>query len=247
MIRKPKSKKGKAKAKHPQPWQEKDIQVLKAWKDMPPRLPPPPRGPTPGALFTNREMVFAALTQSTSVNFGNNGNAISQTGSTAVLGQMSFCLADLNSVSSYGSLFDRYRMEKVHVRITSRNTAPSVFLSGSTNDVVPTVFLAIDRDDSSAPSAISDLTQYDNCIELPGWMSCDVVLVPSVVSTIANASSTATSSVIEKSNEVWLDLAATTIPTYGIKFGVTALAATSTARWVWDVELWYTVSFKNTR
>lgn len=225
----------------------RDVQRLKVWKDIPPQIPRMPKGPTPGALMTTRQMVFGVLTQQTSVTTSTTGQYILQNGSTALLGQMSFCLADLTSVTTFGSMFDRYRFEKVMVRFTTRNPNPQVFNLASPNQAVPHLYVAIDRDDSTAPSNLSDLTQYDNCIEMPGTGNLDVTLIPSVVSTIANASSTATSSVIHRSDEQWLDMAATTLPHFGIKFGVTPLQATTSNAWYFDLELWYWVSFKSTR
>lgn len=226
----------------------KDVQRFKIWRDIPPPLPKMPKGPCPGALMTTRQMVIDGFTQNTGItNATGNGNYILQNGNTPLLGQISFCLADLDQVTTFSSLFDRYRIEKVRLRITTRSPGASVFNVASPNNAVPGVWVVVDRDDSTAPSTLDELTQYDCSCNMPGYCCLDIDLIPSVVSTIANASSTATSSVIRRSDEVWLDLAATNIPHFGIKFGVNALQTTSTSNWYFDVQAWYTVSFKNTR
>lgn len=225
----------------------KDVQRMKIWRDIPPPIPRMPKGPSQGALMSCRQMVIGAFTQNTNVTNGTGGNYILQTGSTPLLGQISFCIADLAQVTTFSSMFDRFRIDKVKLRISSRNPAASPFNVASPNNAVPQIYLAVDRDDSSAPSTLDELTQYDNSIVIPGTCSLDVDLIPSVVSTIANASSAATSSVIRRSDELWLDIAATTIPHFGIKFGVSPLQATSTSNWYFDIQAWYVVSFKNVR
>lgn len=227
---------------------EKDVQRFRIWRDIPPRIVKMPKGPVPGAVYTTRQQVVGQFTQQTNVTTGGTGgNYIVQNGSTALYGQISFCLADLSQATTFSSLFDRYRIEKVMLRVTTRNSATQLFNIASPNQAMPTFYCAIDRDDSSPLSTINSISEYDNSIATPGNLSFDVELIPSVVSTIANASSTATSSVIKRSDEQWLDIAATTIPHFGVKWAVGPLQATSTSVWYWDVEAWYVVSFKNTR
>lgn len=226
----------------------RDVQRFKIWRDIPPAIPRMPRGPTQGALMSTRQMVIGQFAQQTSVTTASGqGNYILQNGSTAVLGQISFCLADLSQVTTFSSMFDRYRIDKVKLRFASRNPAASPFNVASPNNTVPQVYIAVDRDDSTAPASTAVLTEYDNSLVVPGTCSFDLDLIPSVVSTIANASSTATSSVIRRSDEEWLDIAATTIPHFGVKFGITALAVSTSSNWYFDIEAWYYVSFKNVR
>lgn len=226
----------------------KDVQRFKIWRDIPPPIPRMPRGPTQGALMSTRQMVIGQFTQQTGVTTATGqGNYLIQNGSSSVLGQISFCLADLNQVTTLSSLFDRYRIDKVKLRFSSRNPAASPFNIASPNNTVPQVYVAVDRDDSTVPASTQSLTEYDNSLVVPGTCSFDLDLIPSIVSTIANASSVATSSVIRRSDEEWLDIAATTIPHFGVKFGITALAVSTTAAWYWDIEAWYYVSFKNIR
>ncbi len=225
-----------------------DIQRFKLWRELPPPITPMPKGPSPGAIFTTRQLVFNSLTQHTSVTTGaGTGLYILQNTANPLLGQISFCLADLNQATTFSSLFDRYRIEKVHVRVTSRNNAGQLFNIASPNNAAPQLYMAIDRDDSAAPGSIQALTEYDNCMVMPANSCLDIVLTPSVVATIANSSSTATSSVIKRSDEEWLDIAATTIPHFGLKWGITPLQATTTSAWYFDLQMWYFVSFKNTR
>lgn len=226
----------------------RDVQRFKIWRDIPPPIPRMPRGPTQGAVMSTRQMVIGQFTQQTGVSTASGqGNYVIQNGSTAVLGQISFCLADLSQVTTFSSMFDRYRIDKVKIRFASRNPAASPFNVASPNNTVPQMYVAVDRDDSTAPASTAALTEYDNSLVVPGTCSFDLDLIPSVVSTIANASSTATSSVIRRSDEEWLDIAATTIPHFGVKFGITALAVSTSSNWYYDIEAWYYVSFKNVR
>lgn len=219
----------------------RDIGKLEVWRDIPPRMPRPPRGPSPGALLTTRQ--FASnFTVSTNVSSG----VITQAGSTAVLGAIAFTLADLPQVSTFSSMFDQYRFEKVKLRFFTRNSYVTTRASNSPNQALPLVFVAIDRDDSSAPSLLSDLQQYDNCVCAPATTSVDVDLVPSITPSVF-ASGAFSGYEVKRSDQVWIDIANTSVPNYGVKFGITALQVSSTDTWAWDVQAWYTVSFRNTR
>ncbi len=241
-------KKGRMSSKFVQMEQSvRDVNRFKIWRDLPPSIPRMPKGPSPGALMSTRQQVLAAFTQSTGVTGGSAGNYILQNGSSDLFGQISFCLADLSQSTTFSSMFDRYRIDKVKLRITTRNPTPQVFNVASPNNTVPRVYVAVDRDDSQAPTTLTSLTEYDASTVMPGNCSLDIDLIPSVVSTIANASSSATSSLIRRSDEVWLDIAATNIPHFGIKFGVAALQVSTTSNWYFDIEAWYIVSFKNVR
>lgn len=226
----------------------KDVQRFKIWRDIPPPILRSPKGPHPGAVMTTRNMVIGQFTQQTGISTGSGfGNYVVQNSSSPIYGQLSFCLADLNQVTTFSSMFDRYRFEKVQLRFTSRNQSVSVFNIASPNNTVPSMLVAVDRDDSTAPASTAALTEYDNSINIPGTCSFDLTLIPSVVSTIANASSSATSSVIHRSDEEWLDIAATNIPNFGVKFAITSLPVSTSAAWYWDIEAWYVISFKNVR
>ncbi len=88
-----------------------------------PAVMPRPLGPAPGAQLTTRQYVnsFASTTGSAI-----SGNVLTQSGTTATFASIAFEIGDLAQISSFSSLFDQYRVEKVHIRIKPYNEAVSL-------------------------------------------------------------------------------------------------------------------------
>jgi len=200
-----------------------------------------PGRPMPGARLTTRQ-----ITQTYSNSTGMSGNAIIQNGPTNVLGGLAFALADLAQVSTFSSLFDQYRIEKIRVHVRARSNAVSVFNTASPNAAVPTMYMAIDRDDASAPAAVSDMMEYDSVFTIQGEEDAIITLVPSITPAVFSGGAFSGYS-SSPSNAHWIDLANTTVPHYGLKFGVTALTTSTSSSWVWDITTEMVVSFKNSR
>lgn len=220
---------------------------VKLWRDNVPPIPKAPKGPCPGALFTVRQMTvtFGSETGLSNVG-GSNGTAqLVQNGSTAVLGALGFQLSDVSQVSTLSSLFDQYKIDKVFVRFMSRNPFGSVFNIASPNSGVPLLYIAQDRDDASAPASLNAVKEYDKVSVSNGYTSVDVLMEPRP--TTALYAGGAFSGYSTPDVEPWLDIANTSIPHYGIKFGIDPLTATTTSSWVWDVEAYYYISFRNAR
>jgi len=200
-----------------------------------------PIRPMPGARLSTRQ-----ITQTFSNSTGMSGNAIIQNSATSVLGAMAFTLADLANVSAFASLFDQYRIERVRLHVRSRSNAVSVFNTASPNAAVPTMYLCIDRDDSTAPAAVSDIMQYDSVVTIQGEEDAIIDLVPSITPAVFSGGAFSGYS-SSPSNAHWIDIANTAVPHYGVKFGVTPLTVSTSSSWVWDVTAEFLVSFKNTR
>jgi len=201
----------------------------------------PPQRPFPGARYSTRQM-----TETFGTSTGITGNAIVQGGATGVFGAIAFQLSDLANSITFASLFDQYRFEKVRLYIRARTNAASVFNTASPNAAVPRVFIVIDRDDNTAPTAVTDLMQYDTVATFTGHEDCVIDLVPNLTPAVfASGAFSGYSSL--PSNSAWIDIANTAVPMYGVKFGVTGLTVSSTSSWIWDITAEYVVSFKNTR
>lgn len=201
----------------------------------------PPSRPFPGARFSTRQM-----TETFGTSTGLTGNSIVQNGPTGVFGAIAFQLSDLANSSTFASLFDQYRFERVRLYIRARTNAASVFNTASPNAAVPRVFVVIDRDDNTAPTATTDLMQYDTVGTFTGHEDCVVDLVPNLTPAVFSGGAFSGYSSLP-SNSAWIDIANTAVPMYGVKFGVTGLTTSTTSSWIWDITGEYVVSFKNTR
>lgn len=220
-----------------------DVQKLIVWSEISPRLKPRPNGPRPGACFTTRQFVAGGnLTNQVGLTSG----AIQISGATAVLGAMAFTLQDCPQVSTFSSMFDQYRFEKVVLRVTPRNPAFSTFSLSSPNNLMPRISFVVDRDDASAPASTAALQEYDNCISITPYQGIDITLIPSLTPAIFGGGVFSGYSV-EEAGRRWIDIANPTVPHYGVKYGIPGLQVSTSNSWTWDVELYYYVSFKNTR
>lgn len=207
-----------------------------------------PKGPYPGAHATFRQLASTLTTSSGLSNVGGSAAVaqLIQNGATSVYFSIAFNLADFPQVSTFSALFDQYRIEKVLVRATARSNAVFIANTAAPNAAVPLGYLVVDYDDATAPSAITDLYQYGNCQRFNGEEDWVVELVPAL--TPAVYSSGAFSGYeVSPSNAHWIDVANTSVPTYGIKGGIGPLTATTTSSWVWDLEIEAILSFKNSR
>jgi len=220
-----------------------DVQSLEVARNLRSIFLKTPKGPYPGALFTDRQI---AATFSNTTGLSNLGGASTAqfivNSNTPTLASIAFELADLTQVATFSALFDAYRVERVKVHFKSRNNAISVFNVASPNSGVPTGYVVVDRDDSNAPASIAALLEYDNTVAFSGEEDFTVDLVPSVTPSVF-ASGAFTGYLTKPSNAGWIDIANTNVPCYGIKLGAAGLTLATTSSWVWDIVAEYIVSF----
>lgn len=211
---------------------------------VPPRMPAP-GGPTKGAMLTTTQFVRGdSMTLPTGSAIV--GALLRQSSASDVYATWAFALADIPNISSVGALFDQYRIEEIQFRLRTRNPGVFVANQASPNYSVATPLLVIDRDDNTAPTTLTELQQYDNCIQIGAQDSIDVIFKPSITPTIFS-SGAFSGYAVDESGKYWLDVANTGIPHYGIKAAIPALVTTTTQRFDWDVTAIYKVSFKNIR
>ncbi len=225
-----------------------DQQSFKVGRNLIHRFIVPPPRPMPGARLTTRQIAGTFNTQSGLTNVGGGAYAAAfvVNSATATLASIAFRLDDLTQASSFSALFDQYRIERVRLHIKSRNNATLLANTASPNAAMPSCYLVVDRDDSTAPAALTDLFQYDNVISFNGGEDAIVDLVPSATPAVY-ASGAFTGYSTKPSNSVWLDMANSDVPMYGVKLGGSGLTVSTTSAWTWDIIPEYVVSFKNTR
>lgn len=207
---------------------------------------PRPLGPHPGAALTLKQMPTTFGVQVGLSNVGGSSAPANLIQNSAVFFNtvIAFQLSDLPNVSSFAALFDQYRIDKVLLRVKSRNNAVFVANTASPNGAVPTAYAVRDIDDSSTLSVLGDYLSYDTCLTFNGEEDFVIELTPSI--TKATYASLAFSGyTVER--PCWLDIANTSIPHYGVKIGVGGLTASTSSSWAWDITAEYIVSFMNSR
>ncbi len=207
---------------------------------------PRPLGPHPGAALTIKQMPSTFGVQSGLSNVGGSSVPANLIQNSAVFlnTTIAFQLSDIPNVSTLAALFDQYRIDKVLLRVKSRNNAVFVANTASPNGAVPTAYAVRDIDDASALSTMSDYLQYDTCLTFSGEEDFVIELTPSVTKAVFSSGAFSGYTVDQP---CWLDIANTSIPHYGVKIGVGGLTASTTSSWAWDVTAEYIVSFMSTR
>jgi hypothetical protein len=134
------------------------------------------------------------------------------------VGAYYFSLGLLPGPSDFTTLFDQYRFIQISVSIIPN--------AGVGTGSAP-LLTAIDYDDASLPSAVSDLYQYDSVqYSQPGN-----VIVRTFTPRVALAVySGAFTSFASASNNLWLDVASPNTQYYGFKVGISAVGGAS-ANW----------------
>jgi hypothetical protein len=214
----------------------------KVWWGTPPPRPLRPRGPSQGADYTTIQLL-ESFNESTGLV---NNNQIQATGNVPQFASVAVELGDFVQVASFATVFDQYRIEKLHFRLTPLSNVRDDSQAVSPHQAVPNLYVVVDRDDATQPTTLSQLKEYDNVQVAPGTSGITVEFEPSITSALYAGAAFSGYSVLP-SKSVWVDVANTTVPVYGIKLGVTALEATTNDYWYWNIECYATVSFKNTR
>ncbi len=222
--------------------------LIQVSRNMPYRGLRAPKGAYPGAQLTVRNFASTFGVQTALSNVGGSSNPaqLIQNSATAVYFAVAFQLSDLPQSATFAALFDRYRFEKVKVHFKARNNAVFIANTASPNASVPTGYVVVDRDDSTALTSTSDALQYDNAMSFSGTEDFTVEIVPSITPAVF-ASGAFSGYGTTPSNAMWLDIANTSIPQYGVKGHVAPLTATTSSSWVWDITAEYVVSFAKIR
>jgi len=252
MNRKSRSRRPRQPRKHKQTGKEianalagiKPMEVFRSWRNTIPTYPRAPRGPVAGAALSTKQIVYS-FTQSSGLTAASGTTTVSASGSATTQWSLGFTIADLPQVASFATIFDQYRIDKVVVRIMSRNNAVSMVNLTSPNLVNPLHAIVVDRDDISVLGSYQAVVQYDNCQVIQGDTSMDIELKPSI--TPAAYSSGAFSGYVIQDTDAWIDFANTSVLYYGIKGAITQLTASSAQNWVWDINAAYYVSFRKVR
>lgn len=209
-----------------------------------PRMPTP-AGPSKGAAYTVTQFVRGSdMTLPTGT--GLVGALLRQSTNADVFVSYAFALADIPNVSSLSAAFDQYRIEEIQFYARTKNNAVSIFSMASPNNAAPDPIWVIDRDDNTAPSTLLELQQYDNCQQHAAHESICFVFTPSITPSVFSGGAFSGYGV-QDSGKLWLDVANTGIPHYGLKVGVPALPTSTTLHFDWEISAVYKVSFQNAR
>lgn len=203
-------------------------------------------GPTNGAQFTITRFVDT-INDSSGLITGGDIPYVSSSAGAPALFSMGFELDDFltSDVTNLKGLFDQYRIDEVDcIFLPSGNTVEKD-TAGSTNRAGALLAVTTDRDDASAPASWQAVLDYGQAQVAPAYGGMHVRMVPSLTPSVY--ASGAFSGYVTTDKPLWLDLANSNVPYYGIKGAVQALDVSSTNVYLWNILLKYRVSFRKTR
>jgi len=161
-------------------------------------------------------------------------------------GAIGFTIADLPNSAAFPSLFDRYRIDLVEVRIIPlRNVAMLSPING-TQALFATIHSACDYDDRTAPTA--NQAGIDSLMKRPSYRCTQGISAKATVRLIkprvaVGAFAAAAFSSYANMGDVWIDSVSNTVEHYGFKY-VVELQNTSGVAEIWGskVEVKYHLS-----
>ncbi len=150
--------------------------------------------------------------------FGVSGLVITSSTSVTQLGSLQFKFSDLNSASSWAALFDRYRLisMRVEFRPYSQQMPTGVGSIGS-------LHTAIDFDDAGTPASITEVERYGTYASVPGYRPLVRHFCPRPAKMMYKTVST--TGYAEGEYGLWIDMANTDIPYYGVKYALETTAS----------------------
>lgn len=163
-------------------------------------------------------------------------------GSAPVFATYTFSIANLSQITGFATLFDQYRI--MAVKLTFQPAFNTYVAAGTAPYSIPTAYTVIDLDDSSTPTSINTLREFETCKihNCSRWFSR--YLKPRFSSPIYQ-SSTVTAYGLGPKNQ-WLDLAYQDIPYFALKVGIDNQSGSSVGM-VIRVTAKYYVQFKSVR
>lgn len=149
-----------------------------------------------------------------------------------------FRLMDLPNYTEYTALYDQYRINKIVLKLIPKYTESTVQAGATTNNaIMQQVHSAIDYDDLSYPTGISQLCEFQTHKMTRGNQVHTRVLVPQCQINVGNLGAAAPKA------KQWLDCDQPGLSHRGVKVFIPNPTPANTTVY-YDVEMTYYVSFK---
>lgn len=153
-----------------------------------------------------------------------------------------FRLDQIPSFNEFTQLYDQYQIKAVKIQYIPRFT--EVTISGTTSTAqIGNIWSCLDYDDSTAPTSIGTVLQYQN-VKRTQMNKIHTRYLKPMVATEVFATGIA-SSYAPKRN-IWLDASNASVEHYGVKMWVDSIPASSPPI-VFDAVVTYYLMFKNVR
>jgi hypothetical protein len=149
---------------------------------------------------------------------------------TAVFGAYNYTAAALDNASGFASVFDQYRIDRIQTTFRPMNVATPLVNTASSGFIAPIIYTVIDYDDSTTPTTVAQLRDYQNCSShLYDPFTLD--FKPHVAMNVGGSLS---------GNIVgpWIDWATPSIQHFGVKLGIPAGTAGFEQQWTVSIVMY---------
>lgn len=158
-------------------------------------------------------------------------------------GHFSFALSDLDQVASFSAIFDQYKFVEVEILFVPAQTVNTI-QTVAANSTNPFLYVVVDRDDATNLASTAAAREYDNCQIINCTSGLKVRLRPNYTRAIYAAG---VFSGYEICDPIWLDMANTGIPHFGVKYACDGINGSSTQQIGWSTIIHYKIAFRNIR
>lgn len=151
-------------------------------------------------------------------------------------GAYDFSLNDVPNSAEFTDLFDMYKINCVKITFIPQQTQ-SVSIGAVNNpDASARFYSAIDYNDSAAPSAITDIQEYQTCKVTPILRQHKRIIYKPKI---------ALSNIVTMTP--WLATSTPSVNYHGLKYAIEAMSSSTTTTMTYSVECKYYMSFKNVK
>lgn len=147
-----------------------------------------------------------------------------------------FSLDDLPSYTEFTALYDMYKINAVKVSFLPQMTENISLTSVNNPHAYTRFFSAIDYNDSTAPSSIDELRQYQTCKYTPILRPHKRYIYKPKILDSSNTS-----------RSPWIATSSPSTNYFGLKIAVENMNSTTTTSMDYVIEAKYYVSFKNVK
>jgi len=158
----------------------------------------------------------------------------------------SFSLDQVPNPSEFTNLFDSYKIDKVVVKFQAVGVQQisSEYSNGAgAVSYQPRTYTAVDYDDDTVPTALTELTQYSNCKQRLAGRNFSITIRPKVAVQVYR--SAVLTAYANPDKTVKLDCAYSDVPHFGLKFAMTQTSTNN--QFNYDVSMEYYCSFYGIR
>jgi len=154
---------------------------------------------------------------------------------TAQFGSYSFQFSQLTNATEFSNLFDMYRINKIVIKFVPNHNSSEV---GATK-FIPNFHSVLDFNDGFAPTALTQLYEYQSWRMTRGYASHTRAFIPAVLYATQDGTLPGSGSPASMKLKQWVSTSETDVYFYGLKWGIEAANAAADVSWTPFITYYY--------